>query len=54
MKRIFALLFVLNLATCATYNAHVAERSDSLSGYAKDDGAQRGAGVAYTHRVIYR
>lgn len=39
---------------CAKYNAHVAAREDSLSGYAKESGDARGAGVAITHRVEYR
>lgn len=34
----------------ANYNATVASRSDSLSGYSKDSGA----GGRYTHTVTYR
>jgi len=51
-----AFLFILTLLAmlqsgCTSYNSHVVARSDSVSGYAKDEG---GYGAAYTHRVEYR
>ena len=48
---IVAFQFVAGCAGMAEYNSHVSERSDSIAGYAKDNGS---AGGAYTHTVKYK
>lgn len=48
--RAVAILAAFILSGCAHYNATVAAREDTLSGYSKDNAS----GIAWTHRVEYK